>query len=640
MEEPNGAGGWLIFKMTMRRQHFKLFLMAGFLSGALGALGYRLVDLQVVHHEDYQKLAQKNTVRTNILRPMRGQILDIHGNPLALSQPAKVICADPSPAMMSNYYPIVARALAPLLQTNEAFLLERLKPRMYVENGKTNPSKYVVLKRKVPQDTWDKIRQTMAGLSFGVNESNLPSRQKNFFNNLRRYAIFPEDDQIRYYPGQRLAAHVVGFVDNNDEENGLSGIECSYNADLAGAPGWRKTEIDKRQRELVPYRDQDVPPRDGLNVVLTIDAGLQDIVESELAAGMKEHEPISVSCIMVRPRTGEILAMATLPNFDPNFPGAFPMEALRNRVIADLEEPGSTFKIVVVTGALNEGALTLNDRFDCGMGHFLYAGRMLHDHAPYGDLTALEIITKSSNIGAAKIAIACLGKEKLWQYIHNFGFGEKTGIPLPWERDGIVHPTTNWSAVSIAQIPMGQGVAVTPLQMVMAMSAIANHGVLMRPMLVNRLEEPGGKIAVQYAPEPVRRVAGEEAIRQIIQALKTVPTKEGTAVAAHMDRYTVAGKTGTAQKVDHGKYVQRFYTSFIGFFPADNPELCISVAMDEPKDKNLEGRKVGHFGGVIDGPIFHNIAERAAKYLNLKPDIAPTPSEAQNLTAASTAAHQ
>ena len=611
--------------------------MAGVLSLALGALGYRLVDLQVVRHDEYQKLAQDNTVRTIDRQPMRGQILDIHGTPLAISQPAKVICADPS--LMSNLYPVVARALAPLLQTNEAFLAERLMPRIMVENGKTNACKYVVLKRKVPQETWEQIRLAMSGLSFGVNESTLHWRQRAFYDNLRGKAIFTEEDQIRCYPGQRLAAHVLGFVDNNDQQNGLSGIEGAFNTNLAGVPGWRKTEMDKRQRELVIYRDQDVPPRDGLNVVLTLDAGLQNIVESELAEGMKYHSPLSISCIMVRPRTGEILAMATLPNYDPNCPGAFPMEDLRNRVIADMAEPGSTFKIVVVAGALNERLVSLNDRFDCGMGRFFFAGRTLHDHAPFGELSVEGIITKSSNIGAAKIGIL-LGKEKLWQYIHNFGFGRKTGIPLPGEQQGIVHPLTNanWTAVSIAQIPMGQGVAVTPLQMVMAMAAIANNGVLMRPMLVNRLEEPNGKLAVQYAPEPVRRVAAPETIRLMIQALKTVPTKEGTAVAARLDHYTVAGKTGTAQKAEHGKYVRKYFTSFIGFFPADNPELCISVVMDEPKDRDMDGKYVGHYGGTIDGPVFHAIAERAANYLNLKPDIAPAPSETQSLAAATRAA--
>jgi cell division protein FtsI (penicillin-binding protein 3) len=623
VEDPNGAGGWLIIKMTVVTKYAKLYAMALCLGTALGALGYRLVDLQVARHEEFQALAQQNTVRTIERRPVRGQIMDIRGTPLAISQPAKVICADPT--LLGPLRQGVAHILAPLLQTNEAFLAERLLPRTWEENGKTNISKYAVLKRKVPLETWEKIRQTMASLSFGIDEKKLSTADRNFYHNLRTKAVFSEEDKIRYYPGQRLASHIVGYVAGDEEETGLSGIECSFNAKLAGVAGWRKTELDRHQRELVAYRDQDVAASDGLNVVLTLDAGLQNIVESELAVGAEKNSPISISCIMVRPRTGEILAMATLPNFDPNHPGASPMDALRNRVISDVAEPGSTYKIVVVTAGLNEGVVTLNDVFNCGMGRFFYAGRWLHDHKEYGMLNVENIITKSSNIGAAQIGIR-LGKESLWQYMRNFGFGERTGIPLPGELAGIVHSVTNWNKDSIAQIPMGQGVAVTSLQMVMAMCAIANDGVLMRPMLVSRLDEPGGKTVVQYVPQPVRRIARPETILEMVKALKTVPTKDGTAPKAALDHYTVAGKTGTAQKVENSHYVDKFYSSFIGFFPADNPELCISVVLDDPKD--------GHYGGDTAGPIFHAIAERAANYLNLKPDIAPEPAEPQILTAA------
>jgi cell division protein FtsI/penicillin-binding protein 2 len=618
-----------ISSMTMKTQYARLYVMAVFLGGALAALGYRLVDLQVARHEEFQALALRNTVRTIERRSMRGQILDIHGTPLAYSQSAKVVCADPT--LIGPYRMYVAHALAPWLQTNEEFLAQRLIPRLLVENGKTNISKYVVLKRKVPLEIWEKIRQTMATLPLGIDELKLKKNERPFYSNLHTKAIFPEDDQIRYYPGQRLAAQVVGFVADDGEETGMGGIERSFDSKLAGFAGWRKTELDKNQRELVPYRDQDVAPRDGLNVVLTIDAGLQNIVEGELAEGAKAHSPISISCIMIRPRTGEILAMATLPNFDPNHPGAFLMDDLRNRVVSDVAEPGSTFKIVAVTAGLNERLITLNDVFDCGMGHFFYAGRTLHDHKEYGQLTVEQIITKSSNIGAAKIGIR-MGEQTLWKYMHDFGFGQRTGIPLPGEEPGIVHAVTNWTKVSIAQIPMGQGVAVTPLQMLMAMSTLANNGVLMRPMLVSRLEEPNGKVAVQYDPQPIRRVASLETVRDMVKALKTVPTTEGTAVQAHMDHYTVAGKTGTAQKVENGKYVQKFFSSFIGFFPADNPELCISVVMDDPKD--------GHYGGDVAAPVFHAIAERAANYLNLKPDIAPDPAPTPSLPAAPGPAHQ
>ena len=583
--------------------------------------GYRLVDLQVLRHDELRTLAERNTVRTILRVPARGQILDCRGVPLATSLPAKVICADPT--LLGDCRLEVSHALAPLLDIEEPALAERLIPRQKEENGKTNISKYVILKHKVPLETWQKIQETMAHLHPIANESKLPPKQKAFFRNLRSSAVFAEDDQIRFYPGQRLASHILGCVMNDEEQTGLDGIELTFNTKLSGIKGWRKTEMDKRQRELVKYREEDVAPRDGLNVVLTIDAGLQNIVENELAAGMQKHTPISISCIMLRPRTGEILAMATLPNFDPNHPGE-QMAPRRNRVICDIAEPGSTFKIVAVTAGLNEHVITLNDIFDCEHGHFIYAGRTLHDHKSYGLLSVENIITKSSNIGAAKIGIR-LGDEKLWSYIHNFGFGERTGIPLPGELPGIVHPVRSWSKVSIAQIPMGQGVAVTPLQMAMATAAIANNGVLMRPMLVNRLEDAAGHAVAQYEPQPVRRVASPEAVADMVRALKTVPTREGTAEQAGLEHYTVAGKTGTAQKVENGHYVEKFFSSFIGFFPADHPALCISVVLDEAKD--------GHYGGEIAAPTFHAIAEQAANYLNLKPDIELEPPVNQTLTA-------
>ena len=585
-------------------------------------MGCRLVNLQVLRHDELQTLATRNTVRTIPREPARGQILDSRGVPLATSQPAKVVCADPP--LLGDCRVEVAQALAPLLDLDENVLAERLLPRRIEEDGKTNISKYVVLKRKVPLETWQKIQETMAHLHPLTNEAKLPARQRAFYRNLRASAVFADNDQIRFYPGQRLASHILGYVGNDEEQTGLQGIELTFNSKLSGIKGWRKTEMDKRQRELVKYREEDVAPRDGLNVVLTLDAGLQNIVESELAAGMQKHSPISISCIMIRPRTGEILAMATLPNFDPNHPGGFPIEALRNRVISDIAEPGSTFKIVVVTAGLNEHLITLNDIFDCERGHFAFAGHTLHDHKSYGLLSVENIITKSSNIGAAKIGIR-LGDEKLSSYIHNFGFGQRTGIPLPAELAGIVHPLRNWTKVSIAQIPMGQGVAVTPLQMAMAMAAIANNGTLMRPMLVKRLEDAAGNLVAHYDPQPVRRVAGREAIADIVRALKTVPTREGTAEQAGLEHYTVAGKTGTAQKAENGHYVQKFFSSFIGFFPADHPELCISVVLDEAKD--------GHYGGDVAAPTFHAIAERAANYLNLKPDIELQPPVNQTLTA-------
>jgi cell division protein FtsI/penicillin-binding protein 2 len=460
----------------------------------------------------------------------------------------------------------------------------------------------------------------MQQLNFGLDEKILPRADRAFLNNLRRSAIFAEPDQLRVYPNGALASQVIGFSGAQETRagdrilaqiSGRDGIELTLNSTLSGVAGWRVTQTDRQQHELVALRDEDVQARDGLNVVLTIDAAVQHIVESALAEAMQKHTPISVTGIVMRPRTGEILAMASLPNYDPNKANTITPEA-RDRCITDVIEPGSTFKIVAVSGALNENRVRLTDTFDCEQGHFAYAGRVLHDHEPFGLLTTENIITKSSNIGAAKIGIR-LGDKNLYNYAWDFGFGQRTGVALPGEAKGILYPVKNWSKVSIAQIPMGQGVAVTRLQMLLAMAAIANHGWLMRPMLVNRLEDRNGNVVQRYEPERVRQVINDATDQMMIEALKTVVSPDGTAPGAAMKNYTVAGKTGTAQKVENGAYVHgKYFASFIGFFPADHPDLCISIVMDEPKE--------GYYGGQVCGPVFRDIAERCASYLNIPPD--------------------
>ncbi len=600
--------------------------MASLLVLAFGGLGYRLVDLQVLRHNELQGKANDNTRSFLLREPRRGDIRDVRGNLLATTVLVKTICADPS--LLGDRQAEMTKTLAGLLSTNETYLAQRLQPRISARDaGEARTNQYVVLKRRVPVEEWQQIQQILAQETFGLAGRKLTKVEKTLLRNLQHKVIYAEDDQQRVYPNQTLAAHVLGYVGMGDqgvEMAGKDGIERVLNEQLSGVRGWRQTEKDKRGGELVALRQQDVPARDGLNVVLTLDTGLQHIVESELAEAMRKHTPISISAVVIRPRTGEILAMVTLPNYDPNNPGAVPIDCLRNRVISDIAEPGSTFKIVVVSGGLNEQVIRLADQFDCEHGHFSFAGKTLHDHESYGLLSVESIITKSSNIGAAKIGIR-MGEEKLHDYIRNFGFGTRTGLPLPGEVSGIVHPLKKWTKVSIAQIPMGQGLAVTPLQMVMAMSAIANRGQLMQPMLIDHLEDANGREVARFQPRAVRQVVSEAAARQMVTALKTVVTPAGTAVKAKLDYYTVAGKTGTAQKVEHGVYASgKYFSSFIGFFPADNPELCISVVMDEPKQ--------GHYGGQTAAPFFHNIAERAASYLNIPPDLLKEPAISETLT--------
>ena len=638
----------------MNAQQNKLWLLMVCTVLGFAGLGLRLFDLQVNRHEEYRELAEANTVRLIRLEPVRGQILDIHGTPLAVSTPVKRICANPS--FIGPYSNQVARALAPILGMTNATgrdsytnLLARISQRTRGE-GKTNV--YSPIKQKVSLDAWQKVRSAMTNLNFGV-ETNLSENDRKFIKNLRLAGIFAEDDQIRSYPNKSLAAHVVGFVGlkgkptnelsmpdgwkltnsvptnapalvqrkqaKADHEIGLNGIEMVFNSMLTGIDGWRQTERDRKGREILKYRDQEVAPRNGMNVVLTLDAGIQHIVEEEIYQVFTNLHPISVSCTVVRPRTGEIVAMATVPTYDPNEPAKYTFDSMRNRVICDVAEPGSTFKIVPVSAALSENKVSINEIFFCEHGHFNYGGHTLHEahSSGFGNLSVAEIIIHSSNIGAAKVGIR-LGDQSLYSYMRSYGLGVKTGLPLPGEVSGIVHPVKTWSTVSLAQIPMGHGVAVTPLQMVMIMSAIANNGVLMKPMLVDRLVDENGALAVKYSPQSVGRVISEKAAKDMLIALKGVPTREGTAEEAGLEHYTVAGKTGTAEKNANGHYLDgKYFSSFIGFFPAENPELCISVVVDDPP-------KSMHFGGKVAGPAFHKIAERSASYFNVKPDKEPS----------------
>jgi len=614
--------------MIQPAQYRRLALSALFLTIAFAGLGYRLVDLHVVRHDDLSREASVRRESTIVHPSRRGDILDARGNALATSLFVKTVCADPT--LIGTNQAVVARAIARLLRMNEAELAQKLQPRSYKDRtGKEHADKYVPLRRKVTPEEWERIQAAMKNVSFGVDEKKLPRRERAFYRNLRQRAIFtePVDDPLRIYPGGTLAAHVLGFTAATEkivegtavtELAGRDGIEATFNSVLNGAVGWRQTENDRGSHELVLFREEDVAPRPGLNVALTLDASVQDIVESELAKGMEKNAPLAISSVVMRPKTGAILAMATLPDFDPNQIGTkTPMANLRNRLITDTFEPGSTFKAVVVSAALNEQVVSLNDVFYCENGLFSFAGYTLHDAGHhFGNLSVEDIVAKSSNIGAAKIGMK-LGESRLYKYIRDFGFGEPTGILLPGEVRGTVHPVKNWYKVSIAQIPMGQGLTATPLQMAMALGAVANHGRLMRPMLVDHLEDEHKQVVFRYQPQTVRQVISLESARLMVQAMKRVVLPGGTAPRAALEHYTVAGKTGTGQKAPYGS--RKFFSSFIGFFPADDPEICIAVFLDEPDPQR-------YYGGETAGPVFKAIAERAAAYLGIRPDVQP-PSE-------------
>jgi len=601
-------------KMDDAGSYRRLLELGALLALGFAGLGGWLGRLQLQQHERFTKIAEANLEQKLSRPPRRGNILDGRGNPLATSEPTKTVCADPS--LMGGQYPLVARTLAPLLQLKEAELQAQLRPRLATNaNRKVVTNAYVVLRRKVPLPQWQQVAQAMAQLYPGVNAEGLPLRRRQALKALRHRSVFAEDSFVRRYPNGRLAAHVLGYVAAQDGETdcgqfrelrGWDGVELVFDKQLAGTAGWRR-------------RGEDIAPRTGLNVVLALEAGVQNILENELDNALRDHSPASAVAILVRPATGEVLGLAVAPGFDPNRPAAYPDFNRRNRAISDPVEPGSTFKVVVVSGALDAGLVTLDDGVDCEHGRFLYGGRVLHDHAAYDRLTVAEVLYKSSNIGAAKVGLK-LGPERLYHYITSFGFGAPSGILLPGESRGVIRPVARWETLSVTRLSMGHEVLVTPLQMVMAVAAIANEGRLMLPLLVDRLQDEEGRVVWKNQPTFVRQAISPAAARQAVTAMKTVATREGTAPKAKLERFTVAGKTGTAQKFINGAYDSgRYVSSFVGFFPADRPELCLGIVLDDPDPKR------GYYGGEIAGPIFKAMAEQIANYLRLPPELPPEP---------------
>ena len=600
----------------------RVIFLVSLITAGYVALGVRLVDIQVFQHKKHAAHAVDNTSRKVIHASRRGDILDSRGTVLATSRIAKTVCADPS--LIGTNQLLIARAIAPILGADVISLANRMERRVYLDSlGRQRDDRHVVLKRKVLLEDWQKITNALAHLEFGFDVKSLPRKQRLNYYNLKYRSIFSEkvDSQLRVYPSGNLGSHVLGYVGVRDSGNtkvriegleGKHGIEMALDSVLEGVRGWRQTETDRGRREVVAFREYDIKPRDGMNIVLTIDANIQYIAEKALEKLCMKHTPVSACVVVMRPNTGEILALSNRPTFDPNKPGDSTAANRRNRVVTDMYEPGSTFKIVAVSGALNEGVVRLSDRFNCENGNFYFAGKVLRDHHAYSDLSVEEIITKSSNIGTAKVAMR-LGANRFHRYISHLGFGVKTGISLPGEVSGMLHPLRKWNKLSISRIPMGHEIAATPIQLVLAMSAVANGGNLMRPILVDKLTDRDGNIVVDYPNAVVRKAIRSETAQQMVEALITVVSPSGTAKQAWLKNYVVAGKTGTAQKVskvrrgyDPGKY----FSSFIGFLPARKPELCIGVFVDEPQN--------GYYGGLVAGPAFKEIAEKSANYLGVE----------------------
>ena len=546
----------------------------------------RLIELQVARHEEYAALAaQKHSIRLTV-PAHRGMILDRNGEILAANIPVRKVVVDGSHVKKPE---ALATLAAPVLGIPKATLVRELQTR----------SKYKVL---LP----DLEEEKALALQRATEEKSLRG-------------IYFHQNTTRTYPSGPLLSHVLGFLarkDPNDENVvGVEGIERSMENYLRGIDGFRHIERDRTGREIMIYRGQEQAPRHGMNVQLTIDMGMQAILEAELDNAFKELKPDNATGVIVDPKTGEILAMTSRPTFDLNQINAAKHEEMKNRAIFDMVEPGSTFKIVVASAALTERVVSPKTLIYCENGAFSYGGRILRDHHGYGQMNVHDILMKSSNIGSAKMALM-MGDQKFYEYVRRFGFGERTGVALPGEISGLVHPPARWDRLTITRMPMGQSVAVTPLQLVMGMSVIANGGKLMRPQIVKSIQDKDGHEILSMKPEVVREVIPAETARFVSGALTEVVGERGTAALARVSGFTVAGKTGTAQKVDSkgGYAAGKYVVSFVGYIPAEDPRFVCLILIDDAKlSSGL------NYGGLVAAPIFSRVAEKAARYLDLVP---------------------
>lgn len=554
-----------------RWMRVRVVLLGVVFSGLLVGVVARAFQLQVHQSGKLKAFAEDQYVRDMQIPARRGDIFDRRNVPLAQSVDVDSVWVDPSllPDLKD-----ASRSLAKALHLDSREVLTKL--------GKGR--RFAWVKRQVTPAEVARVRAL-----------NLPG------------VAFAKEPR-RFYPQRELAAQVVGLV--GTDAHGLEGLEKSFEDELSGESVRREGFRDARGRKLLTNGIEDPQSRQGATLTLTIDRQLQYVTERALDKAVLDAKATAGMAVMMDPRTGEVLALANAPRFNPNSPQGTAAAAFRNRAAADTFEPGSTFKAFVVASALDEKVITEETEVNCEKGAWAVGRSTIHDTHPHGILKARGVLQVSSNIGAAKFAQK-LGREKLMESYAKFGFGERTALGLPGEGHGVVpYPRAE---VSLATQSFGQGLTATAVQLTAAYGALANGGVLMKPLLVSRVVDPDGVVLVQNRPTAVRRVVSEKAARAVVSMLETVVEPGGTAPKARMDEYRVAGKTGTAQKADPVArgYSDKRVASFIGLVPAEDPRVVILVVLDEPT--------TDVYGGVVAAPAFKEIATQTMAYLGVAP---------------------
>jgi cell division protein FtsI (penicillin-binding protein 3) len=565
--------------MEQEKVHVRLLILAGVAFLWMTAVFGRLTYLQLIRHSEYISRAMRQQRRTIEIDPKRGTIYDRNMRPLAMSVPVESAFAIPTEIKDTT---MAARLLAGVLRVPAESLREKL------ESGST----FVWIKRKMTQEEEEAVRS------------------------LNLKGIYFQEENKRYYPKLEMAAHVLGFVDV--DEHGLGGMEYEYDNLIRGKGEKIVAMADARQQKFDGSESRQDP---GESVVLTLDEKIQYIAERELAAVIQKVHAPAGSVIVQDPNTGAILALANWPKYNPNSATSVPTEARMDRAVSAIYEPGSTFKLITLAAAFDQNLIRPEEVFNCENGSIVVAGHRIHDHKKYGDLTVAEILANSSDVGAIKIALK-LGPPRFNEYIHAFGFGSPTGVDLPGESRGLVQRLEHWGSFSIGSISMGQEVGVTPLQMINAVSAVANGGLLNKPRVVVEMRR-GEQVLPLEGPsapaEPKRVIRPETAA--IMRRLMEGVILNGTGKAARLDGWTAGGKTGTAQKIDPatGRYSRtKVIASFTGFAPINNPAVTILVSIDSP-----EGWP--HDGAAVSAPVFKRIAEQVLPYLDVPRDVPLNP---------------
>ena len=563
------------WRTTVRRRLAVGALLFGVWTVAIEA---RLVYLQVAQYSTLMTRAQKQQQRTITAPAKRGEILDRGGRVLAYSVDAETVFADPTEIDDPD---AVAAAVCGALDECDA------NDRQAMAKKLRGGGQFTYLQRKVSPDEEQRIRELkLKGVAF-LKESR------------------------RYYPNKELAAHVLGYVGLDNA--GLGGLENAYDSQVRGKEGKLLVQTDARQQRV--YSQVERPATAGATLELTIDQYLQFVAERELRAGVEENRAAGGSAVIMDPNTGEILAMANYPTFNPNIYGRVREEARRNRAVQDLYEPGSTFKIVTASAALEEHVLRPDDLIDTSPGRITFGTRVIRDTHQYGTLSFTDVLVKSSNVGAIKAGMK-LGAERLGRYVSLFGFGQALAPDFRGENAGIVWNPERLDPSALASVSMGYQVGVTAVQMATAVSSVANGGTLYEPRIVRAVTRDGKRVEVAH--KALHRTISENTAAQLTTIMEQV-VERGTGKTAQIPGYTIAGKTGTAQKLVERRYSRSDYNaSFVGFLPSRKPALTIIVVIDSPHAN-------GYYGGTVAAPIFKRIAEEALRRMGIGPTINPAP---------------